>query len=155
MRPIWKGTISFSLVNIPISVYSATRRDDLSFRLLRKKDLSPIIRKLLFAAKVGTGFDERTLRDLYARFQKLRRPDRPFANLPEKASLHSAALTRAEMRRCTWLEPKLVGEVRFAQWTRDGHLRQPAFLGLRDDKSPKEVTRERLRSPDNLVRAGR
>src|ERR1043165_440996 len=42
MRPIWKGTISFSLVNIPISIYSATRRDELSFRLLRKKDLSPI-----------------------------------------------------------------------------------------------------------------
>ena len=47
------------------------------------------------------------------------------------------------MRRCTWLEPKLVCQIRFAEWTRDNHLRQPAFLGLREDKPPHEVVRER------------
>jgi bifunctional non-homologous end joining protein LigD len=52
-------------------------------------------------------------------------------------------LTVAEMRRSTWLEPKLVCQVRFSEWTRDGHLRQPAFLGLRDDRKPKEVVREK------------
>jgi bifunctional non-homologous end joining protein LigD len=97
-------------------------------------------RKLMFAAKVGTGFDQKTLKSLHQKFQKLVRPDCPFANLPEKAGRGN--LTRAEMRRCTWLEPKLVGQIRFAEWTRDHHLRQPAFLGLREDKQADEVVRE-------------
>src|SRR5205085_7290759 len=94
--------------------------------------------KLMFAAKVGTGFDHKLLGSLYEKFQKLIRPDCPFANLPEKAQ----GLTAREMRSCAWLEPKLVGQVRFAEWTRDGHLRQPAFLGLREDKRAEEVVRE-------------
>lgn len=100
--------------------------------------------KLLFAAKVGTGFDERLLASLYKRFQQLLRPDCPFANLPEKpgAGRFGGGLTAAQMRKCTWLEPKLVCEVRFSEWTRDNHLRQPAFLGLREDKKPEEVIRE-------------
>ncbi|HEV2207907.1 MAG TPA: non-homologous end-joining DNA ligase [Verrucomicrobiae bacterium] len=98
--------------------------------------------KLIFAAKVGTGFDERLLSSLYQRFQKLIRPSCPFANLPEKVAV-SRGLTAREMRACTWLEPKLVCQVRFAEWTRDGHLRQPAFLGLREDKNPREVAREK------------
>ncbi|MGH7970456.1 MAG: non-homologous end-joining DNA ligase, partial [Limisphaerales bacterium] len=93
--------------------------------------------KLLFAAKVGTGFDQRVLASLYEKFQKLRRKTCPFANLPE-----DRGLTAAQMRRCSWLAPELVCQIRFSEWTRDGHLRQPAFLGLREDKSPREVTRE-------------
>ena len=46
------------------------------------------------------------------------------------------------MRRCTWLEPKLVCQIRFTEWTDDGGLRHPVFLGLRDDKDPREVVRE-------------
>ncbi|HEY9510371.1 MAG TPA: hypothetical protein VIV82_10970, partial [Verrucomicrobiae bacterium] len=68
----------------------------------------------------------------------------PFDNLPEKkASRWGRALTVAEMRRCTWIEPKLVCQIRFAEWTRDDHLRQPAFLGLREDKDAKDVVREK------------
>src|SRR5205814_9754080 len=79
--------------------------------------------KLLFASKVGTGFDERLLQDLYARFQKLRQPTCPFANLPEKIKgRHGQGLTAAEMRHCTWLKPELVCQIRFTEWTRDGHL---------------------------------
>jgi bifunctional non-homologous end joining protein LigD len=100
--------------------------------------------KLLFAAKVGTGFDQRLLESLHNKFKKLLRPDCPFSNLPEKRP-GSSGLSAAEMRRCTWLEPKLVCQVRFAEWTRDNHLRQPAFLGLREDKRPKEVVREKPR----------
>jgi bifunctional non-homologous end joining protein LigD len=99
--------------------------------------------KLLFASKVGTGFDEKLLKSLCDRFQSLRRAECPFANLPEKAGAHGRGLTASEMRRCTWLEPKLVCQVRFAEWTRDNHLRQPAFLGLREDKNPREVVREK------------
>jgi len=98
--------------------------------------------KFLFAAKVGTGFDQKLLASLHEKFKELIRPDCPFANLPEKRPGRQG-LSPAEMRRCTWLEPKLVCQVRFAEWTRDHHLRQPAFLGLREDKDPKEVVREK------------
>jgi len=100
---------------------------------------------LLFAAKVGTGFDQKLLASLHAKFQKLIRQECPFANLPEKLGSSGRGLTASQMRQCTWLEPKLVCQVRFAEWTRDYHLRQPAFLGLREDKQPKEVVREKAK----------
>jgi bifunctional non-homologous end joining protein LigD len=100
--------------------------------------------KLLFAAKVGTGFDQKLLTSLHDKFKKLIRANCSFANLPEKRP-GSQGLSAAEMRRCTWLEPKLVCQVRFAEWTRDDHLRQPAFLGLREDKEPSEVIREKAK----------
>jgi bifunctional non-homologous end joining protein LigD len=95
--------------------------------------------RLLFAGKVGTGFNERLLASLFQRMQKLRRAQCPFANLPES---FPGGLTASQMRSCIWVEPKLVGEVRFSEWTRDNHLRQPAFVGLREDKDPKEVVKE-------------
>jgi len=97
--------------------------------------------KLLFAGKVGTGFDQRLLSTLFAKFQKLITTECPFANLPEQ-SLAGRGLTRGQMRVCTWLRPELVCQVRFAEWTRDNHLRQPAFLGMRADKRATEVVRE-------------
>lgn len=99
--------------------------------------------RLMFASKVGTGFDEAGLKLLHRQFQDLVQSDCPFANLPEKKSAGGrGGLTRTEMRRCTWLKPELVCQIRFAEWTRDNHLRQPAFLGLREDKDPREVVRE-------------
>jgi bifunctional non-homologous end joining protein LigD len=98
-------------------------------------------KKLLFASKVGTGFDHQTLESLYRQFQKLKRRDCPFANLPEKRGT-SGGLTASEMTRCTWVEPKLVCQVAFTEWTRDGHLRHPAFLGLREDKTARQVIKE-------------
>ncbi|HWI56300.1 MAG TPA: ATP-dependent DNA ligase, partial [Bacillota bacterium] len=100
--------------------------------------------RLLFAGKVGTGFNHKLLASLHAKFQKLIRPACPFANLPEnRPGTEGRGLTAGQMRFCTWLEPQLVCQVRFAEWTRDQHLRQPAFLGLREDKKPAEVVRER------------
>jgi len=99
--------------------------------------------QLRFAAKVGTGFDEPTLHLLRQKFQKIIQRDCPFVNLPERARGITAGLGMAEMRRCTWLRPELVCQVRFSEWTRDLHLRQPAFLGLREDKEAREVVREK------------
>jgi bifunctional non-homologous end joining protein LigD len=112
--------------------------------------------RLLFASKVGTGFDTKTLKELYTKFQKLRAEAFPFANVPTPAGGGTQGLSRAEMRRCTWLKPKLVCQVRFTEWTNDGGLRHPVFLGLRDDKSAAEVVREtpqKLQSRDKAARS--
>ena len=97
--------------------------------------------KIMFASKVGTGFNEQSLASLFRQFQKLKRPDCPFANLPEKRGT-SGGLTVAEMTRCTWVDPRLVCQIAFTEWTRDGHLRHPVFLGLREDKTATEVVKE-------------
>ncbi|MDZ4286818.1 MAG: non-homologous end-joining DNA ligase [Prosthecobacter sp.] len=101
-------------------------------------------RELQCVGKVGTGFNDKLLRALHAQFQKLVRTKCPFANLPAKTSGRwGQGITVAEMRRCTWLKPQLVCQVKFAEWTRDNRLRQPVFLGLREDKKAREVTREK------------
>jgi bifunctional non-homologous end joining protein LigD len=86
---------------------------------------------LRYAGKVGTGFDRAALRDLGARLRALRRAAPPFA---------AAASIRE--RGVTWVEPELVAQVAFTEWTRAGRLRHPRFLGLRDDKAAREVVRE-------------
>ena len=101
-------------------------------------------KKLLFSAKVGTGFNHALLRTLHARFQKLLRDTCPFDNLPEtKTSRYGQTITASVMKTCRWLRPVLVCQVRFSEWTRDGSLRQPVFLGLREDKDAAEVVREK------------
>jgi bifunctional non-homologous end joining protein LigD len=86
---------------------------------------------LRYAGKVGTGFDERELSSLLERMARLERPDSPFGAGDPPA------------RGTTWLEPELVAQVAFTEWTRDGRLRHPRYLGLRDDKPAREVVRER------------
>jgi bifunctional non-homologous end joining protein LigD len=100
-------------------------------------------KKLLFAGKVGTGFDTKMLGALYKRFKKEERADCPFADLPSKqGGLWVQGITPGMMRKMHWLNPVLVAQIKFAEWTRDKKLRQPVFLGLREDKKPNEVTRE-------------
>jgi bifunctional non-homologous end joining protein LigD len=99
-------------------------------------------KELIFAGKVGTGFDTKTLAALHRKMLQQRSAKCPFAELPTRRSRWSAQFTRDELARCTWLEPSLVAQVRFAEWTEDGVLRQPAFLGLREDKRAREVVRE-------------
>jgi bifunctional non-homologous end joining protein LigD len=100
---------------------------------------------LLFAGRVGTGFSEKLLADLYARLQDIRRGTCPFVNLPEKRrGRWGQGITPAVMKRCHWVEPVLVTQIKFTEWTLDDQLRQPVFLGLRTDKDPKDVVREYL-----------
>ena len=88
--------------------------------------------ELRYAGKVGTGFDRATLDDLVARLAPLERSTSPFSESikPRVAGAH-------------WAEPRLVAQVGFHEWTGAGRLRQPRFLGLRDDKAPEDVVRER------------
>jgi DNA ligase D-like protein (predicted ligase) len=86
---------------------------------------------LMFAGKVGTGFDDETLRRLGRKLKSLEQDHPPFSG---------GRLPRKEVH---WVKPELVGQIGFTEWTRDGQLRHPRFLGLREDKRPREVVRER------------
>jgi bifunctional non-homologous end joining protein LigD len=86
---------------------------------------------LRYAGKVGTGFGRRTLEQLGRRLRGMQRDDPPFVDVEPVP------------RSAKWVEPKLVAHIAFTEWTRDGRLRHPRFLGLRDDKRPREVVRER------------
>jgi bifunctional non-homologous end joining protein LigD len=98
---------------------------------------------LLFAGRVGTGFSEKALEHLYDGLQKIKRPTCPFANLPEKTpGRWRLGVTPAVMKCCHWVEPVLVAQIKFTEWTLDDQLRQPVFLGLRTDKQPEDVVRE-------------
>ena len=98
---------------------------------------------LLFAGRVGTGFFEKALESLYADLQKITRAKCPFVNLQEKRrSRWGQGITAAVMKRCVWVEPVLVAQIKFTEWTSDDQLRQPVFLGLRTDKQAKDVARE-------------
>ncbi len=100
-------------------------------------------KKLLFVGKVGTGFDAKSLASLFKKFQAAERDDCPFADLPLKqGGKWVQGITPAMMREFHWIDPKFVAQVKFAEWTRDLKLRQPVFLGLREDKPVKEVRRE-------------
>jgi bifunctional non-homologous end joining protein LigD len=85
--------------------------------------------KLHYASHVGSGLDDGALGQAKKRLEPLRRPSHPFS---EKPQLHSPT---------TWVEPKVVAEVKFQNWTDDGFLRAPVFLRFRDDVDPKEVRR--------------
>lgn len=92
---------------------------------------------LRFAGGVGTGFDDPTLRQLTALLDGLSTPDCPFASRPDLPS----------GRRAHWVRPEVVIEVEFAEWSADGRLRHPAYLGRREDKDPSLVVREAPPAP--------
>jgi bifunctional non-homologous end joining protein LigD len=88
---------------------------------------------LRYAGKVGTGFTAKTLHELGAGLRELEVHDSPFLD------------ARPIPRGVHWTRPELVAQIGFAEWTTDGRLRQPRFLGLRDDKDAADVVRERPR----------
>ena len=102
--------------------------------------------ELRYAGRVGTGFDDAMLDDLTRRLSRLRRADPPFVEPP-----------RGRLARgVQWVEPRLVAEVSFAEWTADGLVRQASFVGLREDKPQAEVTMEKAQvapsAPARVVR---
>ena len=110
--------------------------------------------KLKFAGKVGSGFTTKSLSMLYKRFREEERADCPFVDLPSKLATGQVrptggqggewvqGITPSMMKKMHWVNPKFVAEIKFAEWTRDGKLRQPVFLGIREDKDPLSITKE-------------
>jgi DNA ligase D-like protein (predicted ligase) len=97
--------------------------------------------RLLFAAKVRNGFVPQDRREVATKFKGLETDTCPFTNLPEEKRTQWA-LTKEEMKNCVWLEPELVAQIEFTEWTPEGHLRHSKFVGLREDKRAREVGRE-------------
>ncbi len=91
--------------------------------------------KLRFASHVGTGFDERTLKQLQTKLEPLERDTCPFAEKPDLPN------------PTTWVEPKVVVEVKFHSWTEDGHLRAPVYIRMRDDLKARDVKARDVRRP--------
>lgn len=89
-------------------------------------------KQLVYAGRVGTGFTQRSLRDIHGELVKRERKTMPFASLPKGT----------DERGVTWLTPELVAEVSFTEWTDEGLLRHPSFQGLREDKKPHAIVRE-------------
>jgi bifunctional non-homologous end joining protein LigD len=99
--------------------------------------------RLMFAGKVGSGFTAKSLAALHREFQQQERDNCPFVDLPSKErGQWGQGITPSMMRKMHWVNPVFVAQIKFAEWTRDGKLRQPVFLGLREDKLPSEVVRE-------------
>ena len=97
--------------------------------------------KLVYASHVGSGFDDRTLAQLKSRLESLERKTSPFTEIPPSNG------------PTTWVEPKLVAEVKFHSWTEDDRLRAPVFVRLRDDLDPKKVRRAKPPEPEKPARA--
>jgi bifunctional non-homologous end joining protein LigD len=100
---------------------------------------------LRYVGNVGTGFNDAEIRRLLKLMKPLHRETSPFAEPPK--------MPRVRKGDVQWIEPRLIAQVRYGEWTHDGHLRHPAYLGLRDDKEPDEVT-----APvplENVIRKGK
>jgi bifunctional non-homologous end joining protein LigD len=102
---------------------------------------------LRWAGNVGTGFSDREIERLRKLLRPLERSDSPFSEIPK--------MPRVRKGDITWVEPVLVAEVEFAEWTHEGRLRAPSYLGLREDKAASDVRPERVPLPPMLRRGGR
>jgi len=99
--------------------------------------------RLIYAARTRNGFTPATRVQLFKKFKGLDIKECPFANLPEaKSGRWGQGLTKEKMKECVWLKPVLVARIEFLEWTGENHLRHSRFVGLREDKTPREVRRE-------------
>jgi len=90
--------------------------------------------ELVYAGNVGTGFNSKEIEKLLDKLRPLQRDTPPFREVPK--------MPKVRKNDVIWVEPKLIAEVEFAEWTHDGRLRAPSYKGLREDKSAEEVRRE-------------
>jgi bifunctional non-homologous end joining protein LigD len=101
--------------------------------------------ELVYAGNVGTGFTDEEIDRLLGKLKRLERKDSPFETVPKMPKVRKDAIA--------WVEPKLVAEVEFVEWTHDGRLRAPSYQGLREDKPAEDVRREEPMT--NEIRKGK
>ncbi|RYZ87342.1 MAG: hypothetical protein EOP04_11900, partial [Proteobacteria bacterium] len=94
--------------------------------------------RLVYSGKVGTGFNEASLKDMHTRLKKLEVKDSPFATKPKERNAH-------------FVKPELVAQIKYSEWTETGSLRHPVFIALRNDKDAKEVVREVAKARSSKV----
>ena len=104
-------------------------------------------KELAFAGNVGTGFNDREIDRLLAKLKPLERDTPPFEDVPK--------MPRVRKGDVVWVEPKLVAEVEFVEWTHDGRLRAPSYQGLREDKAATDVHREESEPMESEIRKGK
>src|SRR5688572_6307104 len=99
--------------------------------------------RLMYASRTRNGFTPATRLQLFGKLRSREVPECPFENLPEaRSGRWGQGLTKEKMADCRWVDPVLVGQFEFVEWTADNHLRHTRFVGLRDDKPAREVRRE-------------
>ncbi|MES2487749.1 MAG: DNA ligase D, partial [Bacteroidota bacterium] len=96
--------------------------------------------KLQYSGKVGTGFNEDSLKDLYEKLKKLERKTIPFVNVPP------------EERKAHWVSPELVAQIKYSEWTETNSLRHPVFVALRNDKDAKDVKKETAQTAKEVAK---
>ncbi|MDV6167070.1 DNA ligase D [Flavobacterium sp. DG1-102-2] len=94
--------------------------------------------KFIYSGKVGTGFNEELLNEMYIKLKKLERKTSPFEVKPKEPKVH-------------WVEPELIAQIKYSEWTETGSLRHPVFIALRTDKKPADVTREKPEAITDIV----
>jgi bifunctional non-homologous end joining protein LigD len=98
--------------------------------------------KLIYVGRTRNGFTPSIREKLFQQFRGFHTNSCPFANLPEaRSGRWGVGLTASKMEGCVWLKPVLVGQLKFAEWTGDDHLRHSKFIALRDDKDARDVRR--------------
>ena len=104
-------------------------------------------KELVYAGNVGTGFDDKEIQKLLGKLRPLERDEPPFREVPKMPKVRKGDVV--------WVEPKLVAQVVFAEWTHDGHLRAPVYKGLREDKTAEEVVMEAPTPIEPEIKKGR
>ncbi len=99
--------------------------------------------RLLFAGKVRAGFTPHVRREVFEKVKRLATNECSFTDLPNSRAAHwGGGVTAEQMHEMQWVMPKLVAQIRFVEWTAEGHLRHASFLGLREDKAAARIRRE-------------
>ncbi|MHA3787896.1 DNA ligase D [Flavobacterium hauense] len=93
---------------------------------------------LIYSGKVGTGFNEESLKDMHTKLIKLESNTSHFKSKPKEPGAH-------------WIKPELVAQVKYSEWTETGSLRHPVFIGLRTDKKPKDVARDKAVRTEEVI----
>lgn len=101
-------------------------------------------KELIYVARVRNGFVPASRRQVFEKIRGLTTEKMPFANLPDNhPSRWGESLTAEKMKECVWLRPEAVAQIEFLEWTEADRLRHSKFVGLRDDKDPREVVKDR------------